>query len=157
MFFRKISPLFLSFFLAALLVGSSASPALAQSGTSGSVEGVVKDPTGAVIPGANIAISNPVSGLHRDTVSGAIGDFRFPNLPINAYHMVVSAPGFATLTQDVDVRSTIVVAVQSVLAIATNDNTVDVKADAGDLIETNPTAHTDIDRQLFDKLSAQTL
>ena len=152
MFSRKFLFFCMSFILPVLLSELPASQAFAQSGTSGSVEGVVKDPTGAVIPGAKVEISNPVSGLHRGTVSGGIGDFRFPNLPINSYHMVVSAPGFATLTQDVDVRSTIAVSVQSVLSIATTDNTVDVKADAGDLIETNPTAHTDIDRQLFDKL-----
>ena len=47
-----------------------AAVAVAQVGNSGSIEGVVKDQSGAVVPGATIEISNPVSGYARTINSG---------------------------------------------------------------------------------------
>src|SRR5437016_1456529 len=79
----------------------------AQLGNSGSIEGVVKDASGGVIPGAKVEVSNPVSGFTREATTGADGSFRISNVPFNPYHVVVSAPGFGTSTQDVDVRSTV--------------------------------------------------
>src|ERR1700675_3756907 len=91
---------FFSFLLFALLI---VCPTLgwAQSG-SGMIEGVVQDPTGAVVPNAKVAISYPVSGFRQETSSGAAGGFRFANVPFNPYHLVVTAQGFDAYTQDVD-------------------------------------------------------
>src|SRR5258708_35890006 len=79
----------------------TAGPAEAQLGNSGSIEGVVKDPTGGVIAGATVEISYPVSGFHRETTTGSDGDFRFTNVPFNPYHLAVTAPSFASYSQDV--------------------------------------------------------
>src|ERR1700761_4052676 len=76
----------------------------AQTGNSGSIEGIIKDPSGASVANAKVEISNPVTGLKRAMVTGADGNFRFANLPFNSYHMVVNAEGFDSFTQDVDVR-----------------------------------------------------
>src|ERR1700736_6148428 len=51
--------------------------------SSGSIEGVVKDASGGVLSNATVEISNPVSGYHRETITGGNGDFRFTNLPFN--------------------------------------------------------------------------
>ncbi|MDP9038998.1 MAG: TonB-dependent receptor [Acidobacteriota bacterium] len=117
---------------------------------SGSVYGAVLDPTGAVIPGAELTIANPVSGYTRRSVTDAAGHYQFANLPFNAYHLTVSAPGFSTSVQDVDVRSFVPVTVAIHLALGTASTSVTVQA--SDLIETESTFHTDIDRNLFDKL-----
>ena len=124
--------------------------AVAQ-GTSGTIQGTVKDPSGAVLPGAKVEISDPVSGYHRETTTGSDGTFRFPNVPFNPYHMAVSAAHYAGHTQDVDVRSAVPVIADFNLEI-TASTTVTVEAGAPDLIETDPTAHTDVDRALFDKV-----
>lgn len=125
--------------------------AVAQS-TSGTIQGVVKDQSGAVVSGAKVEISNPVSGFHRETTTGAAGDFRFANVPFNPYHLAVTAKSFAPSSQDVDVRAAIPVAVDVSLAVAGASTTVEVTADAKDLLEVEPNFHTDIDRGLFDKL-----
>src|ERR1043166_10124977 len=79
----------------------------AQLGNSGSIEGVVKDESGGAIAGAKVEISNPVSGFKREVVTGTDGSFRVTNVPFNPYHIVVNADGFASFTQDADVRSTV--------------------------------------------------
>jgi hypothetical protein len=71
----------------------SAVPGFAQVGNSGSLEGVVKDPSGSAVGNASIEVSNPVSGFRRETTTGSDGAFRVTNVPFNPYHLVVTAPG----------------------------------------------------------------
>jgi len=129
----------------------TASGARAQ-GSAGSIEGTVKDQSGAVIAGATIEVANSVSGFHRSATTGVDGSFKFTNVPFNPYHIVVSASGFASYTQDVDVRSSVPTVAQISLKIAAVGNSVTVEANGGDLIENDPTFHTDVDRGLFEKL-----
>jgi hypothetical protein len=119
-------------------------------GNSGTITGVVTDSTGAVIPGANVAIVNEVSGLSRKTVSDSAGRYQFANLPLNPYHLTYSLAGFAPFSQDVIVRSFVPTVANAALQIGTSSTVVNV--DAGDLLEADTTMHTDIDRDLFNKL-----
>jgi len=73
-------------------------------------------------------------------------------VPFNGYHLVVTAPGFESYTQDVDVRSTVPTTSQISLKVGTAVTSVTVEANGGDLIENESTFHTDVDRNLFDKL-----
>jgi len=139
---------------ALLILGLSllfaAAPSWAQS--SGSIEGVVKDPSGAAMVGAVVEVSYPVSGFHRETATGSAGEFRFTNVPFNPYHLTVTAAGFEAYTQDVDVRSSVPTTVQINLKIGTAITSITVEANGADLIENEPTFHTDVDRSLFEKL-----
>lgn len=119
---------------------------LAQStGTSGSINGTVTDPTGAVVSDATVEIHNPVSHFGQSTTTDALGNFSIPNVPFNPYHMTVSATGFAKQAQDVDVRSVVPVNVKITLQVSTSKTTVTVEA-GGDLVENDPTFHTDVDQ-----------
>ncbi len=91
----------------ALVLLFSARSGWAQGGSSGSIEGVVKDSSGAAVVGATVEISYSVSGYNRTTTTGSEGSFRFTNVPFNTYHVVISAAGFASFTQDVDVGSAV--------------------------------------------------
>jgi hypothetical protein len=122
-----------------------------QSGNSGTINGVVKDPSGAVVTGATVSIHNPVSGYDRTTTTDSSGSFTFSNIPPNPYHLSVDAKGFGAYAQDVDVRSSVPVTINVALTVAGSSSTVTVVG-GSDLIETEPTFHTDIDRALFDKL-----
>lgn len=131
----------------------SAGSARAQLGNSGSIEGVVKDQSGGSVPGAKVEITNPVSGFHREATTDTDGGFRFANVPFNPYHLVVTANGFTSYTQDVDVRSTVPLNLQISLKVGSAAaTTVTVEASGGDLIENEPTFHTDVDQQLVEKL-----
>jgi hypothetical protein len=124
----------------------------AQGSNAVTVSGTVKDPSGAVIPGAIVTIYNPVSGFTREADTDASGSFSIPNVPFNPYHMTVAATGFAPLTQDLDVKSAVPLNLNIALELAGGKTEVTVTTEASDLIEVDPTTHTDVDRALFDKL-----
>lgn len=126
--------------------------AYAQSGSSGLITGVVTDPSGAVVPNATVELRNPVSGFSRTAATDAAGKFAVPNVPFNPYHLTVAGSGFATYASDIDVRSTVPVAINIALRVSGSAESVTVEANGGDLIENTSTFHTDVDRGLFDKL-----
>jgi len=130
----------------------TAEPVNAQMGNSGSIEGVVKDASGGVVAGATVEVSNPVSGFKRETATGSDGSFRFSNVPFNPYHLTVTAAGFASYTQDVDVRSTVPTTLQIGLKVGAAAETVKVEANGGDLVENDSTFHTDVDQAITDRL-----
>src|SRR6266853_553845 len=143
-------PLFAAFlFILSLTLLPSAS---AQSGgSSTSVTGTVVDPTGAVVANATVEIRNPVSGFGRTAGTDSSGKFTIPNVPFNPYQVTVTGPGFNAYAQDIDVRSVVPVNLNITLQVKGSAETVTVEA-AGDLLENDPTFHTDVDRDLFDKI-----
>jgi len=125
----------------------------AQSGgSSTTIEGTVADPSGAVIAGATVEIHNPVSAFDRSTVTDSSGNFAFPNVPFNPYHLTVIRTGFAPYAEDIDVRSAVPVTLKISLAVGGSNETVTVEAGGEDLLENTSSFHTDVDRGLFDKL-----
>jgi hypothetical protein len=126
--------------------------AVAQLGNSGSIEGVVKDPSGGVVAGAKAEVSYPVSGFAREAATDADGNFKFTNVPFNPYHLTVTAPGFAPFSQDVEVRSAVPITLEIRLQLGTSATSITVEASGSDLIETEPSAHTDVDTRLIEKL-----
>jgi hypothetical protein len=128
-----------------------AAGAFAQQGNSGSIEGIVKDPSGGAVANATVEIKNVVSGLIRTATTAADGTFRFPNVPFNPYHMTVTANGFATYSQDVEVRSAVPAKADASLKVGTAVTSVTVESNGGDLVENDPTFHTDVDRNAFER------
>src|ERR1700740_2252500 len=123
--------------------------ASAQVGNAGSIEGVVKDQSGGAVPGATVEITYGVSGFKKTTTTGTDGTFRLTNVPFNPYHMNVSPNGFAPYSQDVEVRSAVTTNVSIALKLGSEATTVMVESNAADLLENEPTFHTDVDRELF--------
>jgi hypothetical protein len=145
-FHRNLAGLFL-FCVAAFF----ASAAEAQTGTSGTVNGTVTDPSGGVVVNATVTIHNPVSQYERSTTTDAGGAFSFSNIPFNPYHLAVKVQGFAPFAQDVDVRSGVPITLKVALVLTGSSTTVTVEG-GSDLIENDPTAHTDIDKAIMDRL-----
>jgi len=133
-----------------LFAGANIDPAYGQS-NAGTIRGSVVDPSGAVIKGATVQIQNPVSRYNRSVQTDPQGNFEFSNVPFNPYHVSAVAAGFQSGEQDVDVRSPIPFDVKFNLKVGASSESVTVVA-AGDLVENDPVAHTDVDRGLFDKL-----
>jgi hypothetical protein len=134
-----------------LVLSFAALATSAQSGNAGAVRGTIADPSGAVIPGATVHLTNGVSGFDQTTSSDALGQFAFSNVPFNPYRITATANGFARLSQNFEIRSVVGINLKLVLQIAAADQTVTVEA-SGDLVETDPTFHTDVDRDLFIKV-----
>ena len=119
--------------------------------SSGTIEGVVRDPSGAIVPNAAVKIENPVSGYSRTTNTAADGTFRFTNLPFNPYHLTVTAGKFNPHQVDVEVRSSVPAQVEVTLKLGSEATTVNVTENGGDLVENDSTFHSDIDRNMFER------
>ena len=125
--------------------------ASAQSINSGTVQGTVVDPTTASVAQAHIEILNRVTGYRQTVETDFHGVFRFNNVPFNNYELTAASPGFAVAKQSIDIRTTVPISVSIGLQLAGSRESVTVEA-ASELVENDPSAHTDADSGTFSKL-----
>jgi len=78
------------------VVAGPFSPAQAQVAT-GTITGTVHDAQGGAMPGATVTLTSATRGTTLDTVTSATGDFTFPNVAADTYHIRVTMSGFRTL------------------------------------------------------------
>src|SRR5688572_19272216 len=88
-------------FAALLMIVALAAPAWAQE-QRGSIEGVVRDASGAVLPGATVEAQSNL-GPVASTTSDSVGTYRFPALPPGNYKVTANLQGFVA-REVVDVR-----------------------------------------------------
>src|SRR5689334_22430750 len=123
----------------------------AQSVASGTVEGVVTDPTGAVLSNATVVIRNALTGYQQQTTTDDSGTFRFSNLPFNNYRLEVTFVGFSPSQQDINVRTSVPINMKVMLSVSGLSQAVTVEA-TGEILEQVPFAHSTIDISTLDKL-----
>ncbi|PYX71972.1 MAG: hypothetical protein DMG78_13705 [Acidobacteria bacterium] len=80
-------------FLIALTVALISTPLSAQKST-GTISGVVSDPTGAVVPQATVIITNVETGLTRTVTSNEMGEYVAPDVPNGKYQITVKQAAF---------------------------------------------------------------
>jgi len=66
----------------------------------GAISGTLTDPSGAVVPNAQVQTIEIATSVNHNTVTTADGEFSLQELPPGAYKITVAAPGFATYTID---------------------------------------------------------
>ena len=135
-----------------LLAGAGIPRAFAQ--VIGTISGTVTDTTGAAIPGASVQLTNPVSNVNRTTTSDPAGQFRFTNIAPNPYRVSASSPGFQPASQNVTVSTALAVNVSLQLTVATSNTVITVDAPP-DLVQNDPTFHTDVDRSTIEHLPVE--
>ena len=69
---------------------------MSKSASRGSVAGVLKDPSGAVIAGARVELRSSTASFHETRVSNQVGGFSFVSVPAGDYQLTVTAAGFAS-------------------------------------------------------------
>ena len=75
------------------------SAAWAQVAITGRIQGMVTDPSGAAVPGAQLTVSGPALMTPRTTTTQSDGSYVFEQLPPGAYELSVAASGFSNLVQ----------------------------------------------------------
>jgi hypothetical protein len=75
-------------------------PALHAQVLTATMYGVVRDSSGGAVPGANVTVTNQGTGLVREGVSDAVGEFALTSLPAGRYTLRIELPGFKTYTND---------------------------------------------------------
>lgn len=86
----------------AVLVLTLATAAFAQFGTEGAILGTVTDPSGALVPGADVTVQNLSTGITKATKTDQAGEFEIPALPLGFYSVTVSMQGFKSWKLDRD-------------------------------------------------------
>ncbi|MGA2170578.1 MAG: carboxypeptidase-like regulatory domain-containing protein [Terracidiphilus sp.] len=99
--------------------------------TNASLSGTVTDPSGAAIPGANMALTNEATGFTTKFVSDGAGEYTFRNLTPGKYDLTVSANGFKSTDQKgVELAINQAARVDVKLPLGKADETVTVIGDA---------------------------
>lgn len=85
---------------------------LAHAQSTATLSGTVTDPSGAVVPGAQVSVVGNATGLTRTVVTDSVGSYTVPSLPPGDYQVRATAAGFSTfvvknVTLQVDQRTTI--------------------------------------------------
>src|SRR5687768_15122660 len=120
----------LAYLLVAVISGLvlSASAALAQTGLSGSIAGVVRDATGAVLPGVTIEASSPaLIEKVRNVVTDDQGQYRIVDLRPGTYTVTFSLPGFNLVSREgVELTTGFTATVNADLRVGSIEETVTV-------------------------------
>jgi hypothetical protein len=105
----------------------STQPVFSQS--FGRVLGTVSDPSGAVLPGVTVTLTNTNTGDKRETISGASGSYQILNVLPGTYKIDVEATGFRRFTQQpIEVKTLAAVRIDVPLVIGSLTETVEVTA-----------------------------
>jgi hypothetical protein len=113
----------------------------AQSLTTGDIAGVVKDPSGALVPNAAVALKSLDTGSTQEGTTTGAGEYRFRLLKTGRYLVTVIQPGFQKVEQAVEVTVGNVSTLDLVLTVGQSTQTVEVTAEAP-LVNTEPSTNT---------------
>jgi len=147
----------ISAFLFPLIILAGALPSsntvFAQIGGAGSIQGVITDATGAVIPGATVTATNVATGVRTERQTTDAGLYVISPLPPGEYKVTVIATGFRQLEQDqvvVDALST--VGLNLSLQVGAASDTVTITSAPGQLNTTDARLGTTIRNELYTNL-----
>jgi len=106
----------------------------------GNITGRVTDPTGAVVVGAQVTVTQTAMNFETVTVTNEEGLYRALNLRPGPYRITITAPGFKKLVRDgIDLRIGQTLAVNLVLEVGTLTESIEVRAQA-QLLESETSA-----------------
>jgi hypothetical protein len=129
-----------------------ASPLAAQE-TRGTIEGVIKDASGAVLPGVSVEARGLTVGGVLTAVTDAAGVYRFPALPPGRYQVTAALQGFNTTKSDqVDLQLGQVLKVDLAMALASVSESVQVTAESPLIDVKQSVAGANISAEFIDRL-----
>jgi hypothetical protein len=130
-------------------------PAIAQVDYStATLKGTVTDPTGAVISGATVTVTNPATGITKSTKSAADGSYQVPALPPGNYQVTIEASGFSReVVKNLELTVGQSAAFDVHLKVGTFSDVVEVSGETQPLIQTEQTQQANlIDQRQVDDL-----
>lgn len=118
----------------------------------GTVQGTVKDPTGALVPDARVVITQPLTGYSQTVQTDQQGAFKLVNVPFNTYKVQATAPGFETAEQSIDLESTIPANFDLSLSLSGATAAVTVTTDMSAVLEQDRTSSdTDLNQAILER------
>lgn len=143
-------------FLMALTLFLGHQTTMAQA--SGTLDGIVLDPSRAAVPGASVRLFSPMSGLDLRTATDGGGRFRLSNLPFQAYALQIERGGFKPSSRDIEVRSNLPLTLEITLEIVAQSEAVSVDSTArASLLDPRVSGtKTQLSRMIIEKLPVGT-
>jgi hypothetical protein len=137
--------------LFSLLAALPSSLLIAQN-ESGSITGQITDPSGAVVPGAVVTISDLGTATARTTTTGPNGSYAFSTLRPSHYKITVTAPGFKeSLIADIELHTQDKLSENVALTLGSSSESVNVSAETEQL-ETSASVATTVDRHFIENM-----
>jgi len=134
-----------------LCILSTATVTLAQMSTT-SLRGVIKDPSGALVPGAKVSLVNSANGTSEVTTANSAGYYLFAEIPPAKYTITVTATGFGTQIKVAELLVSQPATIDFTLTLQSNTVTVDVSASAQTLNLTDATIGNSVDNATIQAL-----
>lgn len=135
------------------LVAVGAVRAVAQGAVAPALSGTATDAHGAVVPGADVTLICPRSGVEQTVKTGSAGEFAFGQLTSGDCQITVQAPGFAVQSHPVSYAG-VAIRLTVVLSASTARSEMTVTATSHDAVEP---AHVDITAEQMDRMPTQSV
>jgi hypothetical protein len=140
-------------FIAFSLIFAVSSILHAQVAGTGTIEGTVSDPSGAVVPGATVTATNSATGLRLSQKTSQGGSYAIVALPPGEYKVNVEAAGFdSTIHNQVIVNALSQVGLNIALRVGSSDQQVVVSGASPELQTENGTVETTIPSTTYNAL-----
>lgn len=142
----------LQFCIVLALCIASSNVAIAQSDY-GSINGFVRDPSGAVVPNSTVTITNEATGTERKAKANESGFYAVTDLPPGTYTMAVEASGFKKFELSHNkLEPSATLALDATLTVGASTETVQVTATAPPLQSESAAVQKEVTRQQIDAL-----
>jgi outer membrane receptor protein involved in Fe transport len=118
----------------------------------GNITGLIKDPSGGAIPGAEVTATHVSTNQQIRTVSTAAGDYNLP-VPPGIYRVTVSAPGFKRYAHpNVNVATASTVRLDAALELGTVNESVEVATNVQQIQTETAKVSTSVQNRMVDEL-----
>src|SRR5258705_2993775 len=134
------------------LIAVSSSGAFGQA-ISGNLVGTVIDSSGAVVPNAGVEATKIDTGITTTTTTNGTGAYRFENLPVGTYRIVVRSGGFKTAIQQVDVVLNQTGTLNITMTLGATSETIEVSGVAATIDTTSAQLQTTYDSRFSQHLA----
>jgi len=121
-----------------------------------SLRGVIKDPSGALLPGATVTITDSTTGKSASTTTSTSGLYEFPQIVPSKYTIKVAAAGFGEQTKSAELLVNQPATIDFSLTVQTSTVTVDVSATAQTLNVTDASLGNSADNSEIQALPSET-
>src|SRR5947208_11377431 len=136
--------LILAFYMLSLIAWPDS--AFAQARDTASLFGTITDAQGAVVPGAQVTVTNTATGLSRSSTTDGSGGFVFPLLPVGSYNLSVEQTGFRKYERrNILLQANENVSVSAALDVGNVQETVTVEASAAQVDTRSATLQNTVD------------
>jgi hypothetical protein len=120
--------------------------------TATSLRGIIKDPSGAVIPGAKITLTDNASGRKIETTSNGAGEYVLAQIPPANYTIVVVATGFANQTKTAELLVDQPATIDFTISVQASQEIVNVSAEAQTLNLSDATIGNSVNNAVIEAL-----